>query len=141
MKDQIRLIVIAIISLVVLTTGVLFSVKAFMNNNIGGGVLGVIVALIIIMFAYFVYKRGNKDLKNGFPIHDGRSKRVLEKASSKAFYVSLYLLILVGFLSDEVINFRDISQATSISVGLMALLFGGFWLHYNKKEMWNENKN
>jgi len=64
-----------------------------------------------------------------------RIKRVLEKASSKAFYVSLYLLLLVGFLSDDIIKFRDVSQATSLAVGLMAVLFAVFWTYYNKKEI------
>ena len=52
-----------------------------------------------------------------------------------AFYVSLYLLLAVGFLSEDFISFRDVSQATDISVGIMALLFAIFLIYYNKKEI------
>ena len=134
-KDKIRLIAIIIVSILVIATGALFAVSAFRKGEIAGGILGILIALIILAFAVIVYSRGNRDLKKGFPIHDERSRKVLDKASSRAFYLSLYLLLLIGFLSDKIIIFRDVSQATGVSVGVMALLFLGFWAYYNKKEM------
>ena len=74
-------------------------------------------------------------MKQGYPLKDERSRRVMEKATSTAFYVSLYLLLAIGFLSDDIIKFRDISQATGIAVGGMALLFLIFWVYYNNKEI------
>ena len=132
--EKIRLAVILVISLLVIVTGAFFSINAFARKDIGGAILGIIIALVIIAFAFIVYKRGSRDLKQGFPIQDERSRKVLEKASSMAFYISLYLLLLVGFLSERVIKFRDVSQATSISVGLMAILFAIFWIYYSRKE-------
>ena len=85
------------------------------------------------MFAFIVYKRGREDLKKGFPLKDERSKKVMQKAMSMAFLVSLYMLLAIGFLSDSIIKFRDVSQATGISVGIMAILFAIFWAYYNKK--------
>ena len=134
-RDRVRLMTILIISVVVGITGTLFAYGSFKNNNISGGVLGIIIALIILIFAIMVYKRGNKDVKNGFPIQDERSKRVMEKASSLTFYVSLYLLLAIGFASDDLIKFRDVSQATGAAVGGMALLFLIFWIYYNKKSL------
>jgi uncharacterized membrane protein len=58
----------------------------------------------------------------------------MEKASSKAFYVSLYLLLVIGFLSDEKIKFRDVSQAMSAAIGAMAILFAIFWAYYSRKD-------
>ena len=133
--DKARLIAIIIISIVVILTGALFAFQSFNKGNLGGGVLGIIIALIILIFAIMVYKRGNRDLKGGYPLKDERSKRVLEKASSMAFYVSLYVLLAFGFLSEDLISFRDVSQATSIAVGCMALLFLIFWIYYNRKPM------
>ena len=126
---------ILIISLLVIITGALFAVTAFRKGEVAGGILGILIALIILAFAVIVYSRGTKDLKKGFPIQDERSRKVLDKASSRAFYLSLYLLLLIGFLSDKIISFRDVSQATGISVGCMALLFLGFWAYYNRKEI------
>ena len=133
-KDKVRLAAILIVSILVIITGSLFGVKAFSKGDIVGGILGSIIALIILFFAVVVYKRGNKDLKNGFPLKDERSRKVMDMASSRAFYVSLYVLLAIGFVSDTV-PFRDISQATSIAVGCMALLFAAFWAYYNGKEI------
>ncbi len=133
--ERIRLLSIMLISLFVISTGALFTTKAFRNGEIIGGVLGIIITIIILIFTTIVYRRGKEDLKGGYPLQDERSKRVMEKASSLAFYVSLYVLLSVGFLSEDMIPFRDVSQATSVSVGLMAILFLAFWIYYNKKEI------
>ncbi|MBW2991632.1 DUF2178 domain-containing protein [Candidatus Woesearchaeota archaeon] len=134
MKDNIRLLSMVVISLFVIITGALFVYSAFMQGEIAGGIFGAVIALIILAFAMSVFIRGSKDLKKGLPLKDERSRRVMEKASSRAFYISLYMLLAIGFFSDR-IPFRDISQATGLAVGLMALLFAGFWIYYNKKEM------
>jgi len=133
--DKLRLFAIIILSLFVIVTGALFSVFAFRKGELAGGILGIIIAVSILLFALFVFRRGNRDLKEGYPLHDERSRRVMEKATSKAFYVSLYLLLVIGFLSDDIIRFRDVSQATSITVGGMAILFLIFWIYYHKKEI------
>lgn len=132
-KEKIRMTALIIISLFVIATGALFSYGSFKNGEIVGGILGAMIALIILIFAFFVYKRGNRDLKNGFPLKDERSRKVIEKASSLAFYVTLYLLLAIGFLSDDIIKFRDVSQATSLAVAGMAILFAVFWAYYNRK--------
>ena len=134
-KDKIRLTAIVIISLLVIVTGSLFSLNSFIQGEMAGGVLGGIIATTVLMFAIIVFIRGNRDMRGGFPLHDERSKKVLEKASSKAFYISLYMLLGIGFLSDDLLKFRDVSQATGIAVGIMAILFGVFWAYYNRKEI------
>jgi uncharacterized membrane protein len=134
-KNYIRLVAIIIVSILVIITGAFYSLKALEEGDMPGAALGGIIALIILAFAIIVYVRGNSDMKNGLPIQDERSRRVMEKASSKAFYISLYLLLAVGFLSDEVIPFRDVSQATSITVGLMALVWAVLWAYYNNREI------
>ena len=133
--DKIRMAAMVVVSLFVIVTGTLFSYHSFKNGEIVGGVVGTVIALTILAFAISVYRRGNRDIKEGFPLQDERSRKVLERASSKAFYVSLYLLLAIGFLSDSLIKFRDVSQATGISVGAMALLFAVFWAYYNRKEI------
>lgn len=133
--DKVRLIFILILSLAVIITASIYSINSFVSGEISGGVLGIIIAIIIIVFAIIMLKRRNRDLKNGLPLQDERSKRVIEKATSTAFLVSLYVLLGIGFLSDDIIKFRDISQATSVIVGIMALLFLIFWAYYNRREL------
>ena len=133
--QRLRLLAIILISLFVISTGTLFAKQALNNGDLAGGILGIIIAVIILIFAVIIYQRGCKDIKGRYPLHDERSRKVMQKASSMAFYVTLYMLLLIGFLSDNLIPFRDISQATSISVGLMAILFLIFWAYYNRKEI------
>lgn len=132
-KDKIRMIAIVIVSVLVIATSTLFAVTTFSKGDIGGGILGVIIAITILALAIFVYKRGNRDLKESYPLQDERSKRVMQKAMSMSFLVSLYLLLAIGFLSEDIIHFRDVSQATSAAVGGMAILFLIFWIYYNRK--------
>lgn len=134
-RERIRLILFAIISLVVIATGALFWINAYIKGDVAGGILGALIAISIFTFALFVFKKGNRDLREGYPLKDERSTRVKEKASSRAFYLSLYLLLLVGLLSDSVIKFRDVSQAMTATVGGMAILFVAFWVFYNRKEL------
>lgn len=134
-NDRVRLIAIILVSLFVIVTGAFFSTTALRRGDVAGAILGGLIALIVLAFAIIVFVRGSSDMKKGFPLQDERSKRVMEKAATKAFYVSLYLLLALGFLSDEIIEFRDVSQATSVAVGGMALIWIIFWAYYNGKEI------
>ena len=133
-NDKLRLAAMVMISIAVIATGSLFALGSLNEGDVTGAVLGGVIAATIIMFALVVFMRGNSDMKNGFPLRDERSQKVLERASSRAFYVSLYVLLGIGFLSDF-ITFRDVSQATSVSVGIMAILFAIFWAYYSRREI------
>jgi len=132
-KEKIRMTALIIISFLVIATGALFSYSSFKNGEVAGGIGGGFIAVIILVFAIFVFRRGNRDMKEGYPLKDERSRKVIEKASSLAFYVTLYLLLAIGWLSDDIIKFRDVSQATSLAVAGMAILFAVFWAYYNRK--------
>ena len=132
---KIRLTAISIISLLVIATGISFSLMRFMKGDVTGGITGALIAIIVLVFAIFVFIRGNKDIKKGIPWRDERSRKVIEKASSRAFYVTIYMLLAIGFLSEDIIHFRDVSQATGLAIGIMAILFGVFWAYYNRKEI------
>jgi len=130
-----RVTAIVIISLFVIVSGAMFSLNSFIIGDIAGAVGGAFIAITILAFAIFTFIRGMRDIKGGFPLKDERSNKVLEMASSRAFFVSLYILLAIGFLSDDIIKFEDVSQATGIAVGIMAILFAGFWAYYNRKEL------
>jgi len=134
-KDKVKMIFLLILSFLVIATGSLWAFTSIRKGDIGGAISGGIIALIILIFALFVFIRGSKDMKQGHPLEDERSKRVMEKAMSMAFIVTLYLLLGIGWLSEDIIKFRDVSQATGAAIGGMAILFAIFWLYFNKKEI------
>lgn len=96
--------------------------------------LVIIAAILLVFFGLFALRR-YKNSSKGFVFEDERSRRILEKAAAKSFYVSLYVLIAIGYLSEGRINFQDVSQATGSAIGIMGLLFFSFWMYYNKKEI------
>ena len=124
-----------VISLFVIATGTAFSLMRFTKGDVAGGVGGALIAIIILVFAISVFRRGYGDVKKGFPLRDERCKKVIEKASSMAFYVTIYMLLAIGWLSEDIIHFRDVSQATGLAIGIMAILFAVFWAYYNRKEV------
>ena len=134
-KDRLRMMSMIIVCLLVISTGAMFAVLTFRKGDISGGILGIAIAIIILAFAIFTFIRGNREIREGYPLHDERSRMVIEKASSKAFYVSLYIFLVIGYLSEDVIKFRDVSQATGVGIGGMTLLFLLFWAYYNRKEI------
>lgn len=110
-------------------------IYAFSSGNLGYSAILIIIAAILLFFFGFFALRRYKDAKLGLPFEDERSKRVMEKAAAKSFFVSLYVLLFIGMFSEGLIKFRDVSQATGTAVGIMALLFFAFWAYYNGKEI------
>ena len=125
-------VVLFLIALFVALTMIIWAVNS--ENLSSSVVIVVFAALVLLLFGVFAFRR-YKDASLGLPFEDERSRRVMEKAAAKTFFVALYLLLFIGMLSDDLINFRDVSQATSITVGLMALIWFGFWIYYSKKEI------
>ena len=131
-RDKVKAIVMIVLAIII---GTSFIVYAITSGNIGHSlVLLVIATVILITIGLFAIKR-YRDADKGLPFEDERSKRVMEKASSRSFMVAIYTLLLIGWLSDDIIPFRDVSQATSAVILVIAISFFGFWIYYNRKEI------
>jgi uncharacterized membrane protein len=110
-----------------------FLVYAMFSGSFGFSmVLMSLAAVLLLVFGLFALRR-YRDAGRGIPFEDERSRRVMEKAGYLAFLITLYVLLAVGLLSDDLIHFRDVSQATSAVIGIMALVFFGSWFYYNRK--------
>jgi uncharacterized membrane protein len=131
-RNKIKALFMAVLAVVVATTLIIYSLGA--GEGIYSAGIIIIAAILVIFFGLFAFRR-YKDASEGLPFEDERSRKVLEKSSSASFYVTLYLLLAIGILSENTISFRDVSQATGVAVGLMGLLFFVFWIYYNKKEI------
>ena len=119
--------------LLAVSVAVTIIVYALNTGDIGySSGLMVIAAILLVIFGSFAIRR-YKDASKGLPFEDERSRRVMEKAAAKAFFVTLYVLLGMGFFSDDLLQFRDVSQATGVAVGIMALLWLIFWAYYSRK--------
>ncbi len=131
-RGKARSIVVIALAVIITTT---FIVYAITSGNIGHSlVLLVIATVILITVGLFAIKRF-RDAQKGLPFEDERSRRVMEKATSRSFMVAIYAMLLIGWLSDDIIHFRDVSQATSAAILVIAISFFCFWIYYNLKEI------
>lgn len=132
MKRGVLMIVLAILLLVSAVFwffNYMDIVKIENLSNIG-------VILLIGGFALALAVSRLKSVKAGLTAEDELSKRIRDKASSRTYYVSLYMWLIIGYLSDR----TSLEFHTLIGVGIigMALLFAGFWLYFNFKGNFND---
>jgi hypothetical protein len=86
-----------------------------------------IIIALIIAFAVILGIRRIQSRKRGQPAEDELSKQIMTRASSLAYYISLYLWLFVGFISDK----TNWEAHTLIGVGIlgMAVVFAASWLY------------
>ena len=85
------------------------------------GVIGLLVVL-----ALFVGISQLRSYNRNEPPEDELSKKILQKAAAKSFYVSLYLWLVVSYVTDG----KDLEIGSVIGTGIvgMALVFLISWL-------------
>ncbi|MBT6995138.1 hypothetical protein HN865_00725 [Candidatus Woesearchaeota archaeon] len=134
MKDKLKVYSIGIAAFLLASGLILFSIVSFKNGTFVGSILSIIIAIVVLVFAIAFLKREYKEVKKGFSIHDERSEDIMKKAGSKAYLISLYWILFIGWSSSNGwLYFEDISEATGIGVLGMAILFGLCWVYYNRK--------
>ena len=94
------------------------------------------VILIVVGFALVVAIKKIRSAKADLPSEDELSKKVMQKAASLAYYVSLYWWLIIGYFSDRI----KLETHTLIGIGIigMAALLATFWFYYNYKGKFNE---
>ena len=122
-----------ILGILVSLTFIVWAIGSAKNNKMISAIFLVIIALTIVILFVIYASRELKSVRKGLPVEDERSKKILRLAFAKAYLLSLYLILAIGWLSDEYIRFRDVSQATGAIILGMAILFGLCWIYYNNR--------
>ena len=90
-------------------------------------------AIIVVMlaFALIIGIRRLKSERRGEPAEDELSKKIMQKAASTAFYISLYWWLVMSYLSDN----WEMETGSVIGRGIlgMALIFVLSWFFYKMK--------
>jgi peptidoglycan/LPS O-acetylase OafA/YrhL len=84
-----------------------------------------IILIVIMVLGLLVLLRHFNSIRKGEPISDEFSKRILQKASSLSFYVSLYFWLLISYFSDK-INFET-GQLINYGIIGMAIIVSLIW--------------
>ncbi len=95
----------------------------------------IVIFLLIVFATFIVYNRLNS-IKKGLPAEDELSKRIMEKAASKAFYISLYFWLGLMYIGNEKID--DPEKLFGAGILGMALIFAISWLYFKFKGLRGE---
>ena len=84
------------------------------------------VIILIIGFALFAGFKRLMSARRGEPSEDELSKKILVKASSVSYYISIYLWLIIMYLSDK----TKMENHTLVGAGIlgMALTFALCWV-------------
>lgn len=94
------------------------------------------VIFVIVAFALFLGYKRTRSYRQGEPQEDELSKKIMTKASSIAYYVSIYLWLGIMILSDK----SKLATHSLIGAGIlgMAVVFAICWIVVYFKGIRNE---
>lgn len=133
-----------LILLILLTISLLVGIGAYgyfaliQGEMDRGSIISMVVPLLLVVFMSFVIYRRFKDVKQGMPLEDERSRKVMTIAGAKSFFITLYWLLAISMFEDffaGVAGLENLDAGQTVGLGIsgMAVLFFVTWLYYNKK--------
>jgi len=139
-NDKFRLAVMAILAFLVLGTAILYLAVAVSGKEANSGALiPFLIPVIVVVFMIFFIKKRYKDVKEGMPMEDERSKKVVIQASAASFQFSLYWLLAISWFEPFFARVLfggqklDAGQTVGGAIAGMAVFFFIFWFYYDKK--------
>lgn len=120
-----RTIIIFVISALVVASLVVWALKSQITGNVGEIVMTGIV-LVLVGFAIYLGLSRLRSHRRHERAEDELSKRIMTRASSLAYYVSIYLWLFVMYVSDK----TTLEAHSLIGAGIlgMAVVFLLCWL-------------
>lgn len=139
-NDKTRLTLMAIVTILVLVTAGIYALVMIPKEGARpGNFMPVFILLIIVLFMAFFIIRRYHDIKEGIPLEDERSMKVITQAAAKSFYLSLYWLLAIswfeGFFAEKLFGTEQLDASQTVGGGIagMAIFFFIFWFYYDRK--------
>jgi hypothetical protein len=120
-----KAIIIFMVSTLVLAGMAAWALKGHVEGNTGEIVMAGVV-FILVAFAAALGASRLRSRRRGEPAEDELSKRVMARASSLAYYVSIYLWLFIMYISDK----TTLPAHSIVGTGIagMAVVFLLCWL-------------
>jgi hypothetical protein len=96
-----KVISILVVSAIVLGSTLFWFISSGSSLSLAES-LQFVVILVIVLFALYLMFSRLQSVKRGEPAEDELSKKILQRASSVAYYVSLYLWVAMIVVNDRV---------------------------------------
>lgn len=116
-------IMFSIAALVIISTIIWLFNSEF--NIVGIESLHIFVIVLLVIFAAYIGITRIKSLKRGEPADDELSKKMMIKASSLSYFISLYLWLVIMYIADKKQIESDILFGSGI-LG-MGIIFAISW--------------
>lgn len=85
--------------------------------------------VLVVAFAFIFGIRRIRSLRNKQPVEDERSKGIMKRAASTAYYVSLYSWLALMIFSDK--TSMEMSTFIGMGIMLMAVELALAWVYFN----------
>ena len=120
-----KIVLIFVITGLLIITIILWAINAHISGNIQE-ILMLAVLLVVIGFALYFGWRRIKSYRLKEPLEDELSKKMMIKASSLSYYISIYLWLFIMYVSDK----TSLETHSLIGAGIlgMAIIFFLSWL-------------
>jgi hypothetical protein len=130
-----KTIVTFVISALLLASLALWALKGHLAGNLREILMAAGIIILVGLALFFGMARVRSHLRKE-PSEDELSRRVMTKATSLAYYISLYLWLFIMYVSDR----TTMATHTLIGAGIMgmALIFFFCWIGIKALGMKNE---
>jgi len=94
------------------------------------------IIFFVVGFAIYIGIKRFGSIKRGEPAEDELSKKIMQKTAALSYYISLYLWLILMYLSDRL----EVEAHTQIAAGIlaMAVTFAVSWAIVNFRGMRHE---
>jgi len=127
--------VLAIIVFIMVMATTILWITTGKSGNSGESIQFIIILVLVLFGLYMAYRHIGSE-KRGQPAEDEFSKKVMQKAAALSYYVSLYLWLVIMYLTKEFKAETD--EMFGWGILGMAVIFGASWLFYNFRGIRNE---
>ncbi len=123
-----------IVVMLVIISSIFWFIKTDSLVN-GESLQFLIIGALVVFGLFFAYRRLASE-KRGEPLEDEYSRKVVQKAAAFSYYVSIYLWLVIMYLTDKLKPDTEVMFGWGI-LG-MAVVFALSWVYFNFRGIKNE---
>jgi peptidoglycan/LPS O-acetylase OafA/YrhL len=130
-----RSTLVFIIAGLILVASAIWFFLSYQESNFRETLHLLIIIVLVVFAVFFGYRRLTSE-RRGEPTEDEMSKKVMQKAASLSYFISLYLWVFMIYLKDRVT--LDVEALIGTGIVGMAVVFAISWLYFNFTGISNE---